>query len=274
VQGLSGARRERTLTRAAHAPPEAPARGARTISTHPRISRMQARRPASSLLRQPLRAAAGALLLGASVPAAAAAQQFLPLSSYTFSGCFEGLGCHTARVVVGDADPTLNFRGVDPTLKGMLFGISHELPAGVALSTLGANPFPYDIVSATGTRQIWDDDDIYRGGPTCPSVTYPTSTRTCTGGYGLMPGVTVGTPFSTTSLAGWVSPDWSPTAFSLRLRLGTPGAFVQSGDELRTVLLPLVTPVSTVPEPTTIALVGGGLAMLGLGSWRRRRAAR
>jgi hypothetical protein len=32
--------------------------------------------------------------------------------------------------------------------------------------------------------------------------------------------------------------------------------------------------VSTVPEPTTIALVGGGLAMLGLGSWRRRRAAR
>jgi len=47
-----------------------------------------------------------------------------------------------------------------------------------------------------------------------------------------------------------------------------PGVF-----GLQRIALTQIGPVSTLPEPGTVALVGGGLALVGVGAWRRRRTA-
>ena len=187
------------------------------------------------------------------MPVAVADAQLQPFRIYTFAGCWDGVACHTAQVAVGQT--------TGPFYSGPAMGF--EIVSTYEAGAGPADGLAYRVGAAQGFtfHSAIFDTDVYIANGCYYGSQFALERRTCvdpSGGY--------------TFVAAMASPDFVPGSFNIVMRRGTPGALYSASDEVRSVPLSLVGVTQVVPEPTTVALLGGGLAVLAAAGWRRRRA--
>ena len=243
-------------------------------------------------VRSLVRDAALVACLAAAPLAAADAQGYTSLNRvYTLQGCLEGISCYTVAMRVYDM--RLAFEAPFPpqypaghpadgrVWQALGFDVVDGfVERGVSVfGKEGAPPVPYAYTTATGSTT-----GPLRSGEFSPltSICNPyfaesrnrcmLSDRSWWGGEG------GGWVHSEPPLS-FVTTDWSPDEFLVRLMTGTPGTWARGNDpypqvtlRLRVTDVQLVGPQpTTVPEPTTVALTAAGLAALGAASARQRR---